>query len=74
MEEVINCPHCNEFIIIEQINCGIFRHGVFRDTLIQIPPHEQKNICDELYTSGKIIGCGRPFRYDGKEASICDYI
>ena len=25
-EPILICPHCNEFIIIEQINCGIFRH------------------------------------------------
>ena len=26
---VIECPHCNEPILIEQLNCKIFRHGVF---------------------------------------------
>jgi len=27
-EPILECPHCKEFIIIEKINCGIFRHGV----------------------------------------------
>jgi len=22
------CPHCQTWIVIEQINCAIFRHGV----------------------------------------------
>ena len=25
---ILLCPHCQEYIIIEKINCGIFRHGV----------------------------------------------
>ena len=39
---IVNCPHCNEFIIIEEINCKIFRHGVFKNTRIQIDPHSSK--------------------------------
>ena len=38
----IPCPHCQEFIIIEQLNCGIFRHGVLKKSGKQINPHASK--------------------------------
>lgn len=25
--DVINCPHCGGLIVIEKLNCKIFRHG-----------------------------------------------
>jgi len=28
VQPVLKCPHCNEYVIIEKINCAIFRHGV----------------------------------------------
>ena len=28
MDSIVECPHCNEPIIIEKLNCGIFRHGI----------------------------------------------
>ena len=32
---IINCPHCNEEVLIfsYEINCGIFRHGVFKENM-----------------------------------------
>ena len=27
-EPIVVCPHCKESILIEKLNCGIFRHGV----------------------------------------------
>ena len=27
-EPVLKCPHCNDFIIIEKLNCCIFIHGL----------------------------------------------
>ena len=33
MEPIIICPNCNEFIIIEKLNCGIFRHGIIKETV-----------------------------------------
>jgi len=78
MEEIISCPHCNEFIIINELNCKIFRHGVFKVTGVQIPPHSEKKMCDELANNGDIYGCGKPFKIDvinGKwVVSICEYI
>lgn len=74
----IECPHCKELIEIEQINCGIFRHGWYKNNLEQIQPHSSKEICDELYNNNKIIGCGKPFQIklinNEYIVSICDYI
>ena len=24
---IVKCPHCEEFVLIEKLNCCIFRHG-----------------------------------------------
>ena len=76
----VNCPHCDEYVAINlfEINCAIFRHGVFKDTLQPIPPHSSKEFCDSLKERDFIFGCGKPFRltiinYQYKTV-ICDYI
>lgn len=74
----IKCPHCEEYVIIEQINCAIFRHGVFKSGMIQINPHLSKLDCDNLVENNLIYGCGKPFRLV-KENDVwvgikCDYI
>jgi len=78
MEFIITCPHCLEFVIIEKINCGIFRHGVFINTGIQIDPHADKKMCDEYIKNKNIYGCGKPYQVIIEEgeykAIICDYI
>jgi hypothetical protein len=75
---IVKCPHCNDDILIEQINCAIFRHGAFRSNMMQIPPHLPKSQCDELYEKQHIYGCGKPFRLvfknDKHEAEVCDYL
>jgi hypothetical protein len=72
------CPHCNLLVHIEQINCGIFRHGIFIKTNEQIPPHLPKDKCDELIKNNEIYGCGKPFQIIKIEEEwkliICDYI
>jgi hypothetical protein len=81
-EFIITCPHCGENIIIEEINCAIFRHAVIKNTLKQINPHSSKEICDNLLLHGLIYGCGKPFRLiknnnseeSGYIAIVCDYI
>ena len=76
--EVVICPHCKESIIIEEINCAIFRHAVLKINNQQINPHSPKDICDVLIEKKLIYGCGKPFQLikkDNKlEAIICDYI
>ena len=51
-EDVVCCPHCSEFIIIAKLNCGIFRHGIYKDDGKQIDPHLCKEECEELVESG----------------------
>lgn len=71
---VVICPHCHEDVIIEEINCAIFRHGIFKHNYEQIPPHSPKELCDQWVEQGLIYGCGKPFRLEGQIAVECDYI
>ena len=75
---IIVCPHCQELVLIEQLNCKIFRHAMFKTTGQQIDPHSPKEVCDELVNENKVYGCGKPFliiEEDGNYiAIICDYI
>ena len=75
---IVNCPKCNDPIIIEQINCSIFRHAIYKNTYQQINSHSTKEKIDNLIISGLVYGCGTPFKiilHDGKyDAIICDYI
>lgn len=77
--KTVNCPHCTQLIVIEQVNCGIFRCGVEKASGNQLPPHLPKPECDRLFQEGLIYGCGKPFRVlpqpDGSLiAEVCDYI
>jgi hypothetical protein len=61
-----------------EINCAIFRHGVFKNTGMQVNPHESKEICDKLFSDNVIYGCCKPFQLHQKEnnyvAEVCGYI
>ena len=76
--DIIKCPHCSNFIIIEKINCGIFRHGIMKNNGTQINPHLDKNSCEELVNQDLIYGCGKPFQIIESnniyKVQICDYI
>ena len=78
MEPIVKCPCCDEFIIIEKINCGIFRHGIIKSTLKQMEPHLPKDKCDHLKEGNLIFGCGKPFQIlivNGEMVvQKCDYI
>ena len=39
-----------------------------------IDPHTPKAECDRLFREGLIHGCGKPFKFDGVNLTICDYI
>lgn len=79
VEVVVVCPHCNENIIIEQLNCRIFRHATLIINNTQINPHASQEEC-EFYIKNKLIfGCGKPFRVIQDSngafyAVICEYI
>ena len=73
--QYVECPHCQGIVQIEEINCRIFRHGVFISSGLQVPPHESKENCDKYSELGLIYGCGKPFMLsDTLEALVCDYI
>lgn len=77
--DVVECPHCNFPIVIQQINCAIFRHGAYKTTGQQIDPHAPKEVCDRLVAEKQIEGCGKPFRvvFDASNvltAVVCPYI
>ena len=78
-ELIVSCPHCSKPILIEKLNCCIFRHGILIKTGKQIDPHASKEECDNLYNNNEIWGCGKPFKIikskNGEYISeICDYI
>ncbi len=75
---IITCPNCKDFVLIEQLNCKIFRHGVLKNNGQNIPPHSNKEMCDYYIKNNLIYGCGKPFKIieENKELKpvICDYI
>ena len=77
---IIECPHCKEHIVVnlKELNCKIFRHGIYKNNGKQIDPHASKEICDELIKNDVIYGCGKPFQIieinDTFEIKKCDYI
>ena len=85
MEHIFVCLHCQEPFVIRDtdFNCRILRHGAFKATLQQIPPHATKEECDALVRSGTIYGCAGPLQIvavvsDDEAARyklvVCDYI
>jgi hypothetical protein len=77
-ELILICPHCNDLVVIEQINCAIFRHGILKKNGEQIDPHSPKDICDYYVNNNLIYGCGKPFKIitinNISKTEICDYI
>jgi hypothetical protein len=77
-QPIIVCPHCNEYVIIEKINCGIFRHGMLKNNGQQIEPHSSKELSDFYIKNDLIYGCGKPFKISINNniffTEICDYI
>ena len=72
-EIIKSCPVCFQFVVIEQINCGIFRCGVFKDTFECIPPHSSKEQIELWKKAGRIWGCGSPMELVNNELVVCDY-
>ena len=58
----VNCPNCDIMIEIVELNCRIFRCGIYKNNYIQIPPHSTREECDRLIKNNEIYGCGKPFR------------
>ncbi len=79
MEKIITCPNCNTYLCIIELNCCIFRCGIYKKTNEQIDPHLCREKCDILIKNDLIYGCGKPFQIiiqdDGTlVVQKCDYI
>jgi len=70
------CPHCHLYcqVSLKQINCEIFRHGVYKKDYSFLSPHASKAVCDRVKAENLIWGCAKPFRFDGSTVTPCDYI
>ena len=77
-EIIITCPNCDEQVIIEKVNCAIFRHGIYKLSGKQVEPHASKEVCDNLINNNLIHGCGKPFKLVFSNntiiSEICEYI
>lgn len=71
---LVECPHCEVLIEILEVNCGIFRCGIFKVNGEQVPPHLPKDACDDLKDKNHIWGCCRPFQYVDGKVKPCDYL
>ena len=78
---IFQCPNCNHDVIVDKrdINCCIFRHGIFKNNFQQIPPHSSENMCKKYIENDQIYGCGLPFQINfisetNYEVIKCDYI
>lgn len=75
-DRIINCPYCNELLLIGKINCGIFRHGVIKSTGKHMNPHATRKTCDKLMKKKLIYGCGNQFKIiidnDNINIILCD--
>lgn len=64
---LIQCPHCQQFVLIEDIGCGIFSHSVMKDTMKQLNSLASKEYCDYLKYNDLLFGCAGQFRIIGTE-------
>jgi hypothetical protein len=71
---ITECPHCKISIFVEELNCRIFRCGIYKHNNQQINPHASKAECDRLFATGAIYGCGKPFMVLDDKTVVCDYI
>ena len=70
---MILCPWCKQYIIIEELNCGIFRHAIMKNGE-HVHPHATKEECEFLVMTNQIWGCGKPFRIINGCVEKCDYV
>ena len=73
MEQVVKCPHCNSYLIIEKLNCGIFRDACFLNGE-PIDPHSSREQIEIYQKNNMIVGCGNPFRIVEGIVEKCGYI
>jgi hypothetical protein len=61
-------------IQIVQINCNVFRCGVYKDSYLQINPHLPQDISEKLVKEDRIWGCGKPFQFCNDKLIPCAWI
>jgi hypothetical protein len=77
---IIQCPHCNDYVYVflNELNCKIFRHGIYKNNYEQIDPHLPKEKCEFLIQNKLIYGCGKPFKVIKENnyyiSTVCEYI
>ncbi len=59
---IIQCPHCTIHIEVLELNCRIFRCGIYKHNFTQINPHMSEPDCIHLINTHAIYGCGKPFQ------------
>jgi len=64
---IVTCPHCHEFVLIEDIGCGIFSHAVLKNTMKQLNSLSSKEYGNYLKYNDLIFGCAGQFRIIGHE-------
>ena len=78
IEEYITCPHCSIMVEVAELNCKIFRCGIYKSNGEQINPHLCKEECENLVKNDEIYGCGKPFQIVNDTSPFivekCDYI
>ena len=61
-----------------ELNCKIFRCGVYKETGAIIHPHLPKKECDAIKEKDLIYGCSKPYKFvtikDKSFMEPCDYI
>jgi hypothetical protein len=73
------CPHCDQEIVVQinELNCKIFRHAIYKSNYQQVDPHLNKQQCDNLLLSNLVYGCCKPFEIIEKENKLysikCEY-
>lgn len=72
------CPHCRfpVEVLKKELNCRIFRHGVYKKTGKPMDPHAKKEVCDQHVRDKLIYGCAGPFEiigYVNMMAIKCEY-
>jgi len=76
---IFECPQCELQIQvqIDQVNCQIFRHAVYKNSFQQVNPHLPKSECDKLIEQDLVIGCCKPFKFyksNPPYVETCEYI
>ena len=76
MTFLIKCPWCNIDIEVVEMNCKIFRCGIYKSNNKQVPPHSKKVLCDKIVIEGLIWGCAKPFHINNPDGNPvkCGYI